>query len=388
MMVVTPTLRERRELWRRLERQPIEDALRPLPWANALGLDELVRVAGFTSAAELAAFQPGPSRSPLANYGDALGNWVRADLSNSPGGTLKNTGGGPAIAWVGAPASNLGLRALCTLGGARGTSRIDLSWNNGSSYAITNIPTAATYTIPSGPAAGTQLQMATGTYILNATYDGTSQAGLDLTGKGNSFAMTSAGLQPVYQVSGFGTRSRPFWRFDGVNDVWLVQGTYPGLLGGGIDTPFVCQLVAQWQMTPPNGGAGNVMCALGQNSPGDFNNFFAQDTTGMGPGMQSLKTGAATPSPRPGWSLNPQLWTWEVGATTWSFYVDGVLQAASQPLDSAASMDYDFLALAAVQRNSATNHAQIDVAEFWSVPGTITAAQLRNDALYHARRYQ
>jgi hypothetical protein len=159
------------------------------------------------------------------------------------GGTLLASGAAPpVVTMTGALAQSLPLRVEIQTTGARGTATFRWSINSGTTWAESNVVTAATYLMPG---TGIALNFPAGTYTNNNVFEATIASWADQAGSATMSQATAAN-QPALVVDA-ATRLLAA-RFDQVNDT---LGTAAIDWGTRTTATIVCAV----RKTSGNGGA-------------------------------------------------------------------------------------------------------------------------------------
>jgi hypothetical protein len=151
------------------------------------------------------------------------------------------------------------ITVTCTLGGVRGTSKVNVRLNGVLIY--TDQPTAATLAVT-----GTDLTLnfPVGTYTLNAVWRSLGDHLLDKVSgyTTNSFDQTTANKRPIIMNPGsLGAPCLQFAQNGFGNSVLICTGAFPASMFSGADKSFYVPVVLYVDSIASAGGAGIVWCA-------------------------------------------------------------------------------------------------------------------------------
>lgn len=171
--------------------------------ARAFAPIEIIGVSDVSIAAESTAsggLVPAQLRVQIAKAVITLGTLMRAAGTTPP--TVNLAAGTGSLTYTngtGAGCPGLKVRISSVAGGtARGQALFDLSYNSGSTWAVTGVATAASYTIPGGAAAGNTLAFGTGTYNVDQTWECTANVVRSTEGNSYTFTQVTLNSQPLF----------------------------------------------------------------------------------------------------------------------------------------------------------------------------------------------
>lgn len=224
---------------------------------------------------------------------------VDADIDFNPdfnvtlGGTMRAAGTSPPVVTLTAGTGSLTYATGCpglrveidsVAGGtARGQATFRISYNSGDTWAHSGVTTAATYSIPDGPAAGNVVNFPTGTYGTTQSWEGTVASIVTSDANGFTFAIATAAQQPVYRRPSTGNpytlHVTHYLHCTDAGAVALWQNAVPFHLFGRV-TYAVVDAATRWFSA----------CDSGSNTAGQ--RLFGNTTTGSGRRAHSTLTDA------------------------------------------------------------------------------------------------
>lgn len=206
-----------------------------------------------------------------------LVSWHDWSLERSYNTNLYGTGTSPpTISTTGAIPLGLGLEVKIPtgLGGARGTAKFDVSYNNGTSWddnGGVHYTTAATYPLI-GTGTGVTLNFANSTYSDTNLWRLKQNAWND---QKNSYDWLedSTPNNPVPKITALGTALQ----FATANGILLDNSGLAGVLAGGVDNDWTMFSVCKIDNLTPTSGLGMILCLC--NTSGNQVQYIGFNTT-------------------------------------------------------------------------------------------------------------
>ncbi len=155
-----------------------------------------VATASFTGTAAAPVASP-QLRVQVSAASITLGGTMRAAGTSPPVVTL-TAGTGSLTYASGCPGLRVEIDSVAG-GTARGQATFRISYNSGSTWAYSGVTTAATYSIPDGPAAGNVVNFPTGTYGTTQSWEATVTTILSTEGSTYTFTNATASRQPIFR---------------------------------------------------------------------------------------------------------------------------------------------------------------------------------------------
>jgi hypothetical protein len=174
---------------------------------TTLGVINITQAVAVEGTGTTASLTPPPLRVQVAKAVITLGGTMRAAGTSPPVVTLTaGTGSLTYTNGTGLGCPGLNVRCASVAGGtARGQALFDWSDDSGVTWDTNggaHYTTAATFSIPTGAAAGNVINFATGTFNTDQTWDGTVATIRSTEGNSYTFSQATAGLQRVLRKAG------------------------------------------------------------------------------------------------------------------------------------------------------------------------------------------
>jgi hypothetical protein len=149
-----------------------------------------------------------------------------ADYGIQLGTTPRLSGTSPVVTISGDLQQPIGLKIKITTGGARGTAKFDWSTDNGATWVASAVFTAASVVLEQ---IGITVAFATGTYVLNDSYEATVEKWYDVNGGVNGplyLIQSTVSKQFLYKVAG-GPNGKPCLSAGGIDCYMSIAYTRP-----------------------------------------------------------------------------------------------------------------------------------------------------------------